>query len=66
VENENFFDELSDSCAKYCSLTEHLAVDGLIVLFNDRVVLKKYIPKKHKWFGTKIYKLTNTGQEKRN
>jgi hypothetical protein len=27
------------------------------VLYKGRIVFKQYIPKKHKWFGTKIYKL---------
>jgi hypothetical protein len=37
--------------------TEYLAVDEVIVLFKGRVYLKRYILKKHKRFGIKIYKL---------
>jgi hypothetical protein len=51
------FDMLSVAYAKYDSPTEHLAVDEVIVLFKGRVVFKHYIPKKHKCFGIKIYKL---------
>ena len=36
---------------------EHLAVDEVIVLYKGRVVFQQYIPKKHKRFGIKIYKL---------
>jgi hypothetical protein len=42
---------------KYYSLTEHLAVDEIILLFKGRVVFKQYISKEHKCFGMKIYKL---------
>jgi hypothetical protein len=50
------FDKLSDSYAKYYSPTEHLAIDEIIVLYKDRITFKQYIPKKHIWFGIKIYK----------
>jgi len=45
---------------KFCELynsTEHLAVDEVIMLYKQRVVFRQYIPKKHKTFGIKIYKL---------
>ena len=45
---------------KFCELynpTEQLAVDEVIVLYKGRVVFRQYIPKKHKRFGIKIYKL---------
>ena len=51
------FDKLNNSYAKYYSPTEHLAADEITVLFRGRVIFKQYIPKKHKWFGTKLYKL---------
>jgi len=38
-----------------CTIRQHLAVDEVIVLYKRRVV--QYIPKKHKRFGIKIYKL---------
>jgi hypothetical protein len=54
------FDKLSNSYAKYYSLTEHLAVDEIIVLFKGRVIFKRYIPKKCKQIGIKLYKLSNS------
>jgi hypothetical protein len=54
------FDKLNDAYTKYYSPTEHLATDEIIVLFKGRVVFKQYIPKKHKLFGIKIYKLCDS------
>ena len=51
------FDKLNDSYAKHYSLTEHLAADEIIVLCKGTVIVKQYIPKKHKWFGIKLYRL---------
>jgi hypothetical protein len=34
-----------------------LAVDEIIVKFKGRVIFREYIPKKHKHFGIKIFKL---------
>jgi len=48
---------------KFCELynpTERLAVDEVIVLYRGRVVFRQYIPKKHKRFGIKIYKLCDS------
>ena len=42
------------------SLTEHLAVDEMFVLYKGRVVFLQYIPKKHKRFGIKIDKLCDS------
>jgi len=53
-------DKLSDSYAKYYSLTDHLAVDEIILLFKGRVILKQNIPKKQKQFGIKLYKLCDS------
>jgi len=53
-------DKLNDSCAKYYSLTKHLAVDEIIVLFNGRIIVKHYISKKHKRCGLKLYKLCDS------
>ena len=50
-------DKLNDSYAKYYSLTKHLAVDEIIVLFKGRVIVRYYISKKHKQCGMKLYKL---------
>jgi len=39
--------------------TEHLALDEVIVLYKWRIVFRQYVPKKHKRFGIRIYKLCN-------
>jgi hypothetical protein len=59
VENESF-DKLSDSYAKYYSLTDHLVVDEIILLCKGRVIVKQYIAKKHKQSGIKLYKLCDS------
>ena len=51
------FDRHNNSYAKYQILFEHLAVDEITVFFKGRIILKQYIPKKHTWFGMKLYKL---------
>jgi hypothetical protein len=48
---------LNNAYAKFYNSSEHLAVDKIIVLFRGRVVFKQYIPKIHKRFGIKIFKL---------
>ena len=48
---------------KFCEMynpTEHLAVDEVVMLYKGRVVFRQYIPKKHKRFGIKIYKLCDS------
>jgi hypothetical protein len=48
---------------KFCELyilTEHLAVDEVIMLYKGRVVFRQYIPKIHKRFGIRIYKLCDS------
>lgn len=54
------FDILNDSYAKYYSLTEHLEVDEVIVLFKGSIIFKQYIPRKHKQLGIKLYKLCDS------
>ena len=51
------FDKLNNSYTKYYSSTEHLEVDEVTVLFKVRAIFKQNIPKKHKQFGIKLYKL---------
>jgi hypothetical protein len=54
---------LFDLKNKFCELhilTKHLAVDEVIVLCKGRVVFRQYIPKKHKRFGIRIYKLCDS------
>jgi hypothetical protein len=50
-------DILKEKFSKFYSPSEHLAVDEVIVKFKGHVIFRQYIPKKHKRFGTKIYKL---------
>jgi hypothetical protein len=47
----------NDSYARFYNPSEHLAVDEVVALFKGRVIFGQYIPKKHKRFGIKIYKL---------
>jgi len=54
------FDKLSNSYVKYYVPTENLAVYEIIVLFKARVSFKQYIPKKHKQFGIKLYRLCDS------
>jgi hypothetical protein len=56
------FDQLTDPYAKFYSPSEHLAVDEIFVHFKQRVIFKQYIPKKHKQFGIKHYKLSDMTQ----
>ena len=56
ISNCRLFDFNNKFCELY-NLTENLAVEELIVLYKGRVVFQQYIPKKHKRFGIKIYKL---------
>ena len=53
----NLFEILNEAFSKFYSPSEHLAVDEVIILFKRRVIFRHYIPKKHKRFGIKIYKL---------
>jgi hypothetical protein len=53
----NVFDILNDKFSKFYSPSEHLAVAEVIVKFKGRVIFRQYIPKKHKRFRIKIYKL---------
>ena len=53
----NVFDTLNNKFYELYNPTEHLAIDEVIVLFKRRVIFRQYIPKKHKRFGIKIYKL---------
>ena len=54
------FDRLSDSYAKYYSLTEHLAVCGIIVFFKVGVIFKQFTPKKHQQFGINFYQMCDS------
>ncbi|PNF40809.1 hypothetical protein B7P43_G16650 [Cryptotermes secundus] len=51
------FDNLNNKFCELYNPSECLAVDEVIVLFKGRVIFRQYIPKKHKRFGIKVYKL---------
>ncbi|KFM69921.1 PiggyBac transposable element-derived protein 4, partial [Stegodyphus mimosarum] len=55
----DIFEHLKNSFKDVYEPSEELAVDEVIVLFKGRVIFKQYIPKKHKRFGIKIYKLAD-------
>ena len=54
------FDTLNNKFCELYNPTEQLAVDEVIVLYKGRVAFRQYIPKKHKRFGIKIYKLCDS------
>jgi hypothetical protein len=50
ISNCHLFDMNNKFCGLY-SVTEHLAVDEVIVLYKGRVVFRQYIPRKQKiWY----------------
>jgi len=51
---------LNRRVAKFYNSSENLATDEVIVLCKGRVIFRQYMPKKHKCFGIKIYKLYMT------
>jgi hypothetical protein len=51
------FDTLYHIYAKFCNLSEHLAVSHVIVKFKGSIIFRQCIPMKRKYFGFKIYKL---------
>jgi hypothetical protein len=51
------YDNLNIAYSKFYSPFKHLATDEVIVLFKRKIAFMHYIPKKHKHFGIKIYKL---------
>jgi hypothetical protein len=56
----NLFEILNKTFSKFYNPSEYLAVDDVIVLFKGRVVFRQYIPKKHKHYGIKLYKLCDS------
>ncbi|PNF14142.1 hypothetical protein B7P43_G17736 [Cryptotermes secundus] len=51
------FDTLNHSYEKCYNPSENLAIDEIIFKFKGRVVFRQYIPKKHKRFGIKTFKI---------
>jgi hypothetical protein len=45
---------------KFYTPSEHLAADKVTVVFRGRVIFIQYIPKKHKCFSIKLYKLCDS------
>ena len=54
------FEILTSTFSKFYNPSENLAVDEFIVSFKVRVIFKQYIPKKHKRFNIKIFKLCDS------
>jgi hypothetical protein len=48
---------LNRTFAKLYNSSENLTTDEVIVLCKGKVIFRQYMPKKHKCFGIKIYKL---------
>jgi hypothetical protein len=56
----NLFEILNAAFSKFYKPSEHLAIDDVIVRFKGRVVFKQYIPRKHRHYGIKLYKLCDS------
>jgi hypothetical protein len=54
------FDTLNNKCCETYNPTEHIAVDKVLMLYKGQGIFQQYIPKKHKRFGIKIYKLCDS------
>jgi len=54
------FDTLNNKFCELYNLTEHHAVDEVIVLYKGRLSFQQHIPKKHRRFGIKMYKLCDS------
>lgn len=51
------FEMLNSNFKQAYNPTEELAIDEVIVKFKGRVIFRQYIPKKHKRWGMKMYKI---------
>jgi len=56
----DLFEIIRSNFSKFYNLSKYLAVDEVIVKFKGRRVFKQYIPKKHKRFGIKTFKLCDS------
>lgn len=54
------FDTLNNKFSEYYYPTENIAIDEVRVLFKGKIIFRQYIPKKHKRFGIKMYKLSDS------
>jgi len=57
LENELSLISLMTPNAKFYSPSQQLPLDEVIVFFQQTVIFKQYIPRKHKHFCIKVYKL---------
>ena len=56
----DLFEILIATFSKFYNSSENLDIDEVIVSFKGRVIFKQYIPKIHKHFGSKIFKLCDS------
>ncbi len=49
------FEMINTAFKNVYDLTEHIAIDEIIVKFKGRVIFRQYIPKKRKQLGIKLY-----------
>ena len=56
----DLFEIIRMNFSKFYNPSEYLAVDEVTVKFKGRIVFKKYIPKKPKHFGIKMFKLCDS------
>jgi hypothetical protein len=57
---ETYFEIIRTNFSKCYNPSKHVAVDEVLVKFKGRIVFKQYIPKKHKHFGIKMFKLCDS------
>ena len=57
---EDLFEILNGTFSKFYNPSKNLPFNKVIVSFIGRVIFRKYIPKKHKHFGIKIFKLRDS------
>ena len=57
---QDLFEIIRTNFSKFYNPSQHLAADEVIVKFKGRVLFKQYIPKKHKCFGIKMFKLCDS------
>ena len=56
----DLFEILNSTFSKFYNHSENLTFDEFIVSFKGRMIFKQYIPKKHKYFGIRIFKLCDS------
>jgi len=56
----DLFEIIRTNFSKFYNPSEYLAVYEVIVKFKGRIVFEQYIPKNHKRFGIKMFKLCDS------